>query len=248
MGYLSKVVDALAGGGSSTEDSWTAKEEVEVLVVDDESHVAEMYRDWLSLDGYTVEIATGGPEALEAVSEDTDVVLLDRRMPVMSGDEVLAVLRSDDIEEFQLARFEGRDPFHTVSEEDWDRDVPLETVRKLDRDVVEKLQRMDVDPKVCMMTAVEPDFDIVDMDFDHYLTKSVDRDDLLDVVEGLASLEELDEAEQEYQSLYWKKTIIEGSRAKHEIQESEKFDELRRGISELEDEADEDVEKVKDIA
>ncbi len=248
MGYLSNVVDALSGGGSSTEDSWTAKEEVEVLVVDDESHVAEMYRDWLSLDGYTVEVATGGTEALEAVSVDTDVVLLDRRMPGLSGDEVLAVLRSDDIEELQLARFEGRDPFHTVSEDDWDRDVPLDTVRKLDRDVVEKLQQEDVDPNVCMMTAVEPDFDIVDMDFDHYVTKSVDRDDLLDVVEGLASLEELDEAEQEYQSLYWKKTIIEGSRTKHEIQESEKFQELRHGISELEEEADDEVEKVKEMA
>lgn len=248
MGYLSNVVDALSSGDSSTQAGWTAKEEVEVLVVDDESHVAEMYRDWLSLDGYSVEVAEGGPEALDAVTEDTDVVLLDRRMPVMSGDEVLAVLRSDDLDQFQLARFEGRDPFHTVSEDEWNKDVPLETVRKLDPEVVEKLQQHDIDPNVCMMTAVEPDLDIVDMDFDHYVTKSVDRDDLLDVVEGLASLEELDEAEQEYQSLYWKKTIIEGSRTKHEIQESEKFQELRRGIHELEEETDEDVEKVKEMA
>lgn len=60
MGYLSNVVDVLSGGESSAGDSRMPKEEVEVLVVDDEQPVAEMYSDWLSLEGWQVERANGG--------------------------------------------------------------------------------------------------------------------------------------------------------------------------------------------
>jgi CheY-like chemotaxis protein len=38
---------------------------------------------------YEVRTATGGPEALDLVDEEVDVALLDRRMPRMSGDELL---------------------------------------------------------------------------------------------------------------------------------------------------------------
>lgn len=247
MGYLSKVVETL-GGEDTDVESMRSKEDIEILVVDDEPHVAEMYEDWLSLEGYSVEVAEGGVQALDALDEGTEILLLDRRMPMMSGDEVLAILESEDLQDLQPARFDGRDPFHTVSEKDWNKDLPLDTVKKLERDIVKKFQSRNIDPKVCMMTAVEPDFEIVDMEFDHYVTKSVDRDDLLDVVDGLAALDELDEAEREFQSMYWKKTILEGSRTKHEIQKSDKFDELRQGISELEEESEGEVERVKEVA
>ncbi|MDZ7731573.1 MAG: response regulator [Natrialbaceae archaeon] len=63
-----------------------------ILVVDDEPDVAESYA--LRLQGdYDVKTATGGEEALSMIDEDIDVVLLDRRMPEMSGDEVLSRIR-----------------------------------------------------------------------------------------------------------------------------------------------------------
>ena len=63
-----------------------------VLVVDDERMVADSFE--LQLERwYAVRTAHGGEEALELVDDDVDVVLLDRRMPDVSGDEVLAELR-----------------------------------------------------------------------------------------------------------------------------------------------------------
>lgn len=63
-----------------------------VLVVEDEEAVVEAYAMWLS-DTANVRTATGGREALELVDEDVDAVLLDRRMPDLSGDETLAEMR-----------------------------------------------------------------------------------------------------------------------------------------------------------
>jgi len=65
-----------------------------VLVVDDE----EMNRDLLSRklvrQGYEAVTAQNGPEALVAIEEQSfDIVLLDIRMPGMSGEEVLAQVR-----------------------------------------------------------------------------------------------------------------------------------------------------------
>nr|WP_245779490.1 response regulator [Halostagnicola kamekurae] len=101
-------------------------------MVDDEKKVADAYA--LRLEGVgEVTVAYGGEEALTVVGEQLtpDVVLLDRHMPGLSGDEVLDQLR-------------GRD---------------LKT-------------------RVVMVTAIDPGLDIVDMPFDDYLSKPVDREDL----------------------------------------------------------------------
>jgi DNA-binding response OmpR family regulator len=108
-----------------------ASRDLSVLVVDDEKEVADAYA--LRLRGFCdVETAYGGREALDAVEQSTvDVVLLDRHMPGLSGDDVLAEL--DD------RGFSGR---------------------------------------VVMVTAVDPDFDVLELPFDDYLCKPVDRADV----------------------------------------------------------------------
>ena len=63
-------------------------DDLNVLVVDDESGLADLYAVWLG-DDHEVETAYSGQGALEEVTDDTDIVFLDRRMPQMSGDEVL---------------------------------------------------------------------------------------------------------------------------------------------------------------
>jgi len=67
-------------------------ENVRALVVDDEREVADAYA--LRLRGYCdVETAYSGSEALSVVEDSSvDIVLLDRHMPGLSGDEVLAEL------------------------------------------------------------------------------------------------------------------------------------------------------------
>ena len=60
-----------------------------VLVVEDETHLAELYSEYLD-DNYDVRTAYGGVEAIEMLASDLDIVLLDRRMPIVSGNEVPA--------------------------------------------------------------------------------------------------------------------------------------------------------------
>lgn len=63
-----------------------------VLVVDDDPQVLDLFGQFLE-DEYAVHAASSGGEALEQLSASIDVVLLDRRMPDMSGDEVLERIR-----------------------------------------------------------------------------------------------------------------------------------------------------------
>lgn len=60
--------------------------------MDDDPQLLEVYRHYLE-DRYELDSATSGEAALEALSPETDVVLLDRRMPGMSGSEVAAAIR-----------------------------------------------------------------------------------------------------------------------------------------------------------
>jgi CheY-like chemotaxis protein len=64
-----------------------------VLVVDDESGMRETLVDILEAAGYTVTQAPDGGEALEmARSNQYDVIVMDIKMPVLTGVEVLASL------------------------------------------------------------------------------------------------------------------------------------------------------------
>ena len=65
-----------------------------ILVVDDEPHIREVVRRFLTPEGYDVIEAGDGGAALEkACQELPDIVLLDLTMPVMDGFEVLRGLR-----------------------------------------------------------------------------------------------------------------------------------------------------------
>jgi two-component system OmpR family response regulator len=65
-----------------------------VLIADDEPHVRELLRDFLSGQGYEVATAATGDEALAAVPTlRPDVILVDRLMPGLSGTAVLDALR-----------------------------------------------------------------------------------------------------------------------------------------------------------
>ena len=68
-----------------------------VLVVEDEQSIAEMYQFKLDKGGYEVKVAVNGKEGLAIAEEfSPDLVLLDLRMPVMSGDEMLTKLRASE--------------------------------------------------------------------------------------------------------------------------------------------------------
>lgn len=81
-----------AGGSSDTEQA-----EPTVLFVDDESEILEMY-ELLCRTEYTVITADSGEAALEQFGDHVDIAFFDRRMPDMSGDEIIQALRSEGYE------------------------------------------------------------------------------------------------------------------------------------------------------
>jgi DNA-binding response OmpR family regulator len=160
-----------------------------VLVVEDEQALVELYVRWL--EDYEVRTAGGGEEALEEFDEDVDVVLLDRLMPGMSGDEVLREVRSRS-----------------------------------------------GDCKVAMVTAVEPDFDVVTMGFDDYLTKPVERETLRELIGRLTARTEYADLEQELYALVSKQAALQSAKSREELDESEEYADLQAEIDEKRAELD----------
>jgi two-component system chemotaxis response regulator CheY len=60
--------------------------EVRVLIVDDEAHIRATVSAMLEIEGYDVDEAANGADALHAVERQApDLILLDMRMPVLDG-------------------------------------------------------------------------------------------------------------------------------------------------------------------
>jgi DNA-binding NtrC family response regulator len=65
-----------------------------VLLVDDEPRVRQLLAQYLTRDGHSVETAMNGRDGLEKFSaEKFDVVITDRAMPEMSGDQLAIAIK-----------------------------------------------------------------------------------------------------------------------------------------------------------
>ena len=65
-----------------------------ILVVEDEKNIAELERDYLEANGYTVEIEFDGKSGLDkALGSDYDLVILDVMLPGIDGFEVCRQIR-----------------------------------------------------------------------------------------------------------------------------------------------------------
>jgi DNA-binding response OmpR family regulator len=105
-------------------------------------------------------------------------------------------------------------------------------------EVLERIRERELDCRVVMVTAVDPDFDILSMQFDDYLTKPVMREDLDEAVESMLERDEYNETLQEYFALTSKKATLEAEKTPSELQESDQYKEMARRVEELESEAD----------
>lgn len=63
-----------------------------ILIADDEESLVTVYKEFLA-EANEVITAIDGEEALDRIDDGVDLVILDRRMPGLSGDEVLEELR-----------------------------------------------------------------------------------------------------------------------------------------------------------
>ena len=65
-----------------------------ILVVDDEENIRILYKEELEEDGFCVELAKSGEEALDKLpTVQPDLITLDIKMPGMGGIEVLKQIR-----------------------------------------------------------------------------------------------------------------------------------------------------------
>lgn len=125
-----------------------------VLVVDDEPHLVGMYASMLE-DEHTVVTATSGEGALDALTDAVDVVLLDRRMPDIPGDDVLDTIHEEGCE-CQVAMVTSVEPEADVADLPFDAYL-VKPVRKRDvRELVDDLllrKRYDSDTRELLSTA-----------------------------------------------------------------------------------------------
>lgn len=179
-------------------DGATRSEQPSVLIVDDESDLADTYAAYLA-DSFDVSVVYGGQEAFDVLDDTVDVVLLDRRMPVVSGNEVLAHIE--------------------------DRGLDL---------------------RVALVTAVDPDFEIIDLQIDDYLVKPVSKGDVRETVERLLALSEYDQQMRKLTSKKLKRNVLEIEKTRPELAESEEFARLNEEIAALETTVDA-IERELDI-
>ena len=67
-----------------------------VLIVEDESAIAELERDYLELSGFEVEVANDGKEGLgKALSDQFDLIILDLMLPGIDGFEICRQVRAE---------------------------------------------------------------------------------------------------------------------------------------------------------
>lgn len=155
-----------------------------VLVVDDEPEILKLFETILA-DDYTVHVADSGENALEIMDDHIDACLIDRRMPGLTGSEVVHRLRADGF-----------------------------------------------DQPVAMVTAVEPDFDVIDLGFDDYVVKPVSADELHNLVESLVLRREYDDVLRTYFALTSKVTALRSSKSDETLATNDDYrqlvDELNR--------------------
>ncbi len=91
----------------------------------------------------------------------------------------------------------------------------------------------ELDIRVGMVTAVEPDFDIVEMGFDLYVLKPLSQRELVDAVDRLGSRSEYDDRLQRTAALASKRATLEAEKPREALERSERYQELTDELAEL---------------
>lgn len=113
-------------------------------------------------------------------------------------------------------------------------------------EVLDRIRTQSFDCQVAMVTAVEPDFDILEMGFDDYVVKPVEREELIGVVATLLALRSTDGAVQQYFSAVAKRTALEAEKSRSELADNREYAELLASIEDFRSEVFELAEAVID--
>lgn len=104
--------------------------------------------------------------------------------------------------------------------------------------IINEINQRDIDCRVAMITAVDPDFDILGMDFDEYLVKPVLKDELTNCVDRLLRLKTYDDQFKESYALATKQRLLEEEKSVAELDEHEEYHEAINRLHELQEQID----------
>jgi DNA-binding response OmpR family regulator len=72
-------------------------DKIRITIVEDDTAIRELYKYKFELENFAVSVAGDGQEGLTVIERQRpELILLDIRMPVMNGDEMLRRLRAQD--------------------------------------------------------------------------------------------------------------------------------------------------------
>jgi DNA-binding response OmpR family regulator len=100
-------------------------------------------------------------------------------------------------------------------------------------DVLKMIRDAGIDARVAMVTAVDPDFDILEMGFDDYVVKPVTETDLRGIVGGLLDRDRYSDDVQHYYALASKRATLESEKSADELDASPEYDELLAELTDL---------------
>ena len=166
-----------------------------VLIVEDESETTTMYQRWLGT-SYDLHVSQDGECALETLDETVDVVVLDRRMPGVSGESVL-----------------------------------------------ERIRTSGLNCRVVVVSAAEPDYDIVETGFDDYIQKPVTETQLSECVERLLRRSAYSRDLREFYALAAQRAALEETKHEDELRDSDVYRRVSADLDELGSRLDEYVSK-----
>lgn len=70
-----------------------------ILVIDDEETIRDVFKSYLTEEGFLVKVAASGPEAISLIKEEIfDLLLIDLIMPDLDGLELLKQVREKGID------------------------------------------------------------------------------------------------------------------------------------------------------
>ncbi|MFB6305155.1 MAG: response regulator [Haloferacaceae archaeon] len=100
-------------------------------------------------------------------------------------------------------------------------------------EVLARVRDRGYDCRVAMVTAVEPDFDILEMGFDAYLTKPVSESELRETIDRLLARTDYTETLDRYTRLLAKREALRATKSPSELEESEEYAALQAEMEDL---------------
>lgn len=184
---------------------------------------------------------TGGETAANADEEPTVLVVDD--------DEQLAdtyALWLDDDFDVRVA-YGGEEALQRVDSE---VDAVLLDRRMSElsgEEVLQCLEELGYDCHVSMLTAVDPDTDVIEMPFDEYLTKPVTREELVETIEELLMRATLSAELQEYTALSSVLGALEAEYGVDPLEEPEELNALRARVEQKRAEVENTLDDLDDF-